>query len=228
MIKGGYELGSVLRLENVSFDYTTKAATVHAVKEASAEFHKGIFYAIVGRSGSGKSTLLSVIAGLELPCEGKIYYEDNLLSEIDRDRFRREQVGLIFQSYYLLPQLTALENVMSSLEISGYEGNKKERALSLLEKVGLSSIHGRKRVTELSGGEQQRIGIARALAPNPNIILADEPTGNLDSENSSNIVNLLKQLAHEEDKCVIVITHAQEVAKEADQVLRMKDGRIEE
>ena len=183
-------------------------------------------YAIVGRSGSGKSTLISLLAGLDEPKTGEIYINGEPLSQMDRDKFRRENVGMIFQSYYLLPQLTARENVELSLELAKKTENKKKLANELLEQVGLTEFHGKKRAVQLSGGEQQRVAIARAIAPNPPIILADEPTGNLDNANSDNIVKILKELAHEDNKCVIVITHAAEVAAEADVVYKMNDGYL--
>lgn len=217
---------SILKVENLSYDYVTKAGLVHAVKEATAEFEEGKMYAIVGRSGSGKSTLISLLAGLDEPKTGEIYINGEPLSEMDRDKFRRENVGMIFQSYYLLPQLTARENVELSLELAKKTENKKKLANELLEQVGLTEFHGKKRAVQLSGGEQQRVAIARAIAPNPPIILADEPTGNLDNANSDNIVKILKELAHEDNKCVIVITHASEVAAEADVVYKMNDGYL--
>ncbi len=215
---------STLKLKGVSYDYTTKAGKVHALKEATADFEKGVVYAIVGRSGSGKSTLMSLMAGLDVPKDGEICYENQKLAEIDRDRFRREHIGMIFQSYYLLPQLTALENVELSLELAKYKGNKRERAEEMLTMVGIKKEQFKKRSNQFSGGEQQRIAIARAIAHDPEIILADEPTGNLDNENSGNIVNILLSLAHDYHKCVIVITHASEVAERADNVLKMDDG----
>ena len=217
---------SILKVENLSYDYVTKAGLVHAVKEATAEFEEGKMYAIVGRSGSGKSTLISLLAGLDEPKTGEIYINGEPLSKMDRDKFRRENVGMIFQSYYLLPQLTARENVELSLELAKKTENKKKLANELLEQVGLTEFHGKKRAVQLSGGEQQRVAIARAIAPNPPIILADEPTGNLDNANSDNIVKILKELAHEDNKCVIVITHAAEVAAEADVVYKMNDGYL--
>ena len=217
---------SILKVENLSYDYVTKAGLVHAVKEATAEFEEGKMYAIVGRSGSGKSTLISLLAGLDEPKTGEIYINGEPLSKMDRDKFRRENVGMIFQSYYLLPQLTARENVELSLELAKKTENKKKLANELLEQVGLTEFHGKKRAVQLSGGEQQRVAIARAIAPNPPIILADEPTGNLDNANSDNIVKILKELAHEDNKCVIVITHASEVAAEADVVYKMNDGYL--
>ena len=214
----------VLHLKNLSYDYTTKAGKVHALKDATVVFETGAFYAIVGRSGSGKSTLISLMAGLDVPKDGEILWRGENLRNLDRDRFRREHIGMIFQSYYLLPQLTAVENVELSLELAKYKGNKRARAEEMLSLVGIQREQYRKRSTQFSGGEQQRIAVARAIAADPEIILADEPTGNLDNENSMNIVGILADLAHKYGKCVIVITHASEVAEKADKVLRMDDG----
>ena len=217
---------AILEITNLSYDYITKAGRVHAVKEATASFDTGVVYAIVGRSGSGKSTLMSLMAGLDVPKEGKILYEGVELASIDRDRYRREHVGMIFQSYYLLPQLTAVENVELALELSKYAGNRRERAMEMLSLVGITKEQFRKRSPEFSGGEQQRIAVARAIAADPSVILADEPTGTLDNENSLNIVGILGDLAHRFGKCVIIITHASEVAERADMTLHMNDGYL--
>lgn len=217
---------AILQLKKLSYDYITKAGKVHALKEATASFEKGIVYAIVGRSGSGKSTMMALMAGLDVPKDGEIFYHDKSLLEIDRDQFRREHVGMIFQSYYLLPQLTAVENVELSLGLAKYKGNKRKRAEEMLTLVGIKKEQFKKRSTQFSGGEQQRIAIARAIATDPEIILADEPTGNLDNENSMNIVRILVDLAHQYGKCVIIITHAVEVAEQADVVLKMDDGHL--
>lgn len=220
---------AVLELSGLSYDYTTKAGRVHAVKEASAVFDAGVVYAIVGRSGSGKSTLMSLMAGLDVPKTGLVRYDGIDLAGIDRDKYRREHVGMIFQSYYLLPQLTAVENVELALELSGRLAGRKERrqcAKEMLSLVGIAEEQFKKRSTEFSGGEQQRIAVARAIAPDPAVLLADEPTGNLDNENSIHVVKILVDLAHRLGKCVILITHAAEVAGYADVVFRMNDGYL--
>ncbi len=217
----------VLSCRGVSYDYVTKAETVHAVKDATCDFSLGRLYAIVGRSGSGKSTLMSLIAGFDKPKEGEILYNGEKLTESGLERFRREQIGMVFQSYYLLPQLTVKENIMFSLEVSDKDGENSENKIAdLLSRINMPESYINKRTNRLSGGEQQRVAIARAIAPDPAIILADEPTGNLDNENSHNILEILKALAHEENKCVIMITHAEDIAAEADEILRMTDGRI--
>ena len=215
---------AILELKHLSYDYITKAGKVHALKNATASFVTGKVYAIVGRSGSGKSTLMSLMAGLDVPKDGDILYHGESLRDIDRDKFRREHIGMIFQSYYLLPQLTAVENVELSLELAKYKGDKRKRAEEMLTLVGIKKEQFKKRSTQFSGGEQQRIAVARAIATDPEIILADEPTGNLDNENSMNVVSILVDLAHKYNKCVIIITHAAEVAEKADVVFKMDDG----
>ena len=219
---------TILDLKNLSYDYITKAGAVHALKEATASFETGKVYAIVGRSGSGKSTLMSLMAGLDVPKNGELSYLETSFSALDRDKFRREHIGMIFQSYYLLPQLTALENVELSLELAKYKGDRRKRAEEMLSLVGIQKEQFKKRSTQFSGGEQQRIAIARAIATDPEIILADEPTGNLDNENSMNVVGILVDLTHRYDKCVIIITHAAEVAERADVILKMNDGILQE
>ena len=195
---------AILEITNLSYDYITKAGRVHAVKEATASFDTGVVYAIVGRSGSGKSTLMSLMAGLDVPKEGKILYEGVELASIDRDRYRREHVGMIFQSYYLLPQLTAVENVELALELSKYAGNRRERAMEMLSLVGITKEQFRKRSPEFSGGEQQRIAVARAIAADPSVILADEPTGNLDPVTADGIMQLFQKIASQ--GCAVVMS----------------------
>lgn len=213
----------MIELSNVTYDYTSKAGKVHALRGVSVKFEPGKMYAITGRSGSGKTTLLSLIAGLDSPLNGTITVNGTDISGVDRDKYRRENIGMVFQAYYLLPQLTVAENIMLSSEITK---QAKPDVGMLLEVVGLSAFHGKKHANQLSGGEQQRVAIARAIATEPPIILADEPTGNLDNENSKNIISLLKSMAHERQKCVIVVTHSEEIAAEADVRYVMSDGSL--
>jgi ABC-type lipoprotein export system ATPase subunit len=219
----------ILRAEHVSYSYQSKYQKVEAVKDVSCSFEQGKFYAIVGESGSGKSTFLSLLAGLDQPCEGTIYVQGEPLSGMDRDAYRLNQAAVVYQAFHLFPLLTAQENVMLPLE---FKKIKKKEAASqaqrLLQRVGLESRIGRQFPKMMSGGEQQRVAIARAIAAGGEIILADEPTGNLDSGNEENVVALLKELAHEDGYTVIVITHNQRVADETDHVFRMKDGCMEQ
>ena len=191
----------------------------------SCAFEQGKFYAIIGESGSGKSTFLSLLAGLDVPSEGKIYVQGQSLNQMDRDAYRLNQASVVYQSFHLFPLLTALENVMLPMEFKKIR--KKDasvRAEKLLKRVGLGERIFRQFPKMMSGGEQQRVAIARAVAAGGEIILADEPTGNLDSENEQKIVELLKELAHEDGYTVIVITHNPGVAAETDHVFRMTDG----
>ena len=218
----------ILRAEHVSYSYQSKYQKVEAVKDVSCVFEKGKFYAIVGESGSGKSTFLSLLAGLDQPCEGTIYVEGEPLCDMDRDAYRLNRAAVVYQAFHLFPLLTAQENVMLPLECKKMRKKEAARhARQLLERVGLESRICRQFPKMMSGGEQQRVAIARAVAAGGEIILADEPTGNLDSGNEENVVALLKELAHEDGYTVIVITHNQRVADETDHVFRMKDGSME-
>ena len=159
---------------------------------------------------------------LEKKYEGKIYYGDKDLSKVNLDRYRNSDIGIVFQSYNLLPHLTASENIILSMDISGLKKvKKKEKALELLESVGLSKKHEKRRVLKLSGGEQQRVAIARSLSYNPKILIADEPTGNLDKETESEILNIFSDLAHKENKCVIIVTHSENVCNQCDKVYEL-------
>ncbi len=219
----------MIKIENVSYTYQSKYQTVQAVKNATYSFEPGVMYAITGRSGSGKSTLLSLLAGLDLPTSGTICVDGEDIRSINRDVYRMKKASMIYQAFHLFPLLTVMENVTFPMEIQKLPGNQaKERAASLLEKVGLKEDTWRKFPHMLSGGEQQRAAVARAVAAGGRIILADEPTGNLDSENEEVIIELLKGLAHEDGYVVIVVTHNDTVAEAADAVLKMSDGEVSE
>ena len=214
---------SVIRLDNVS--YTYRGAETPAVKGASCEFDTGRLYAVIGPSGSGKSTLLSMLAGLDLPTEGEVYFREEKLRDMDLDKYRREDIAMIFQAFHLFPLMTVEENVCYPMELCGMHPREaKERAKPLLEGVGIQKEKHNRFPSNLSGGEQQRVAIARALSSGAKVILADEPTGNLDAGNTVNVIRLLGQLAHEKGCCVIVVTHDPEVADLADTVYRVKDG----
>ena len=215
---------NVLTLDHVSYAYPGSDRPV--VKDASFQFESGKLYAVIGPSGSGKSTLLSMMAGLDLPTKGEVQLEGHgSLAELDLDRYRRENVAMIFQAFHLLPLFTVMENVCYPMELSGVEEKEaKARAAVLLEKVGIAPEKQKRFPANLSGGEQQRVAIARTLSTGAPVLLADEPTGNLDGENTKIVMEILRRLAHEEGRCVIVVTHDPEVAEVADLVLRMKDG----
>ena len=218
---------ALLELEEVAYAYRTPGQPVTAIRRATGRFEAGRFYALTGRSGSGKSTLLALMAGLDLPTGGEIRFEGASLSRINRDAYRRRKVGLVFQAFHLLPQLTAAENVTLAGEISGWpRRGRTERAMGLLGRVGIDVVTARRRSLLLSGGEQQRVAIARALAPEPRLVLADEPTGNLDQETGEGIIGLLGELAHREGCCVIVASHSRMVAGRADEVWNIKDGHL--
>ena len=214
---------NALTLENVS--YTYPGGTAPVVKNASYEFESGKLYAVVGPSGSGKSTLLSMLAGLDVPGEGDVALGEDNLKTLDLDKYRREGVSIIFQAFCLLPLLTVRENVCLPMEMQGIPENEARRkAAEALVKVGIEESKHRRFPSALSGGEQQRVAIARSLCSGAPVLLADEPTGNLDGENTRTVMDILRRLAHEEGRCVIVVTHDPEVATTADLILRMKDG----
>ena len=216
-----------IKAESVSYSYQNKYQTVEAVKDVTCTFETGKMYVITGESGSGKSTFLSLLAGLDIPMSGTIIVDGEDLSRIDRDAYRREKVAVIYQAFHLFPLLTALENVMYPLEIQGVARKEaRERAKEYLREVGIDEKKFGKYPRMMSGGEQQRTAVARAMASGGRIILADEPTGNLDTENEEKIVELLLSLAHDRDFTVIMVTHNRQIADRADVRLVMKDGRM--
>ena len=179
-------------------------------------------YCIIGKSGAGKTTLLSLLSGLASVKGGSICYEEKDIKKIDKYKFRSKYVGVIFQSYNLITKFTALENVVLSMQIAGVKGkHKKQKAMMLLEQVGLSEDEANRRVLKLSGGQQQRVAIARALSYDADIILADEPTGNLDAETQDEIMQIFRSLTNE-GKCVIIVSHSPDVAKACDQCYELK------
>lgn len=217
----------MLKLENVGYTYQSKYQMVEAVKDISYVFEEGKLYAIVGESGCGKSTLVSLLGGLDLPTKGKIFVGDKTTISLDLDIYRRDVATIVYQNFNLLPLLTAAENVAFPMELKGVPGKvAKKRAKELLLSVGIKQEKQQQFPKMMSGGEQQRVAIARALASQGKVLLADEPTGNLDSENERVIVELLNKLAHEQQYIVIVVTHNQLVAQSADEVLCMKDGML--
>lgn len=214
-----------ISLNNVIYSYEGKYQTVRAVNGVSYDFEPGTLYAIVGSSGSGKTTLLSLMAGLDLPTEGEIVIDGRSTREWDRNAMRRECVSVIYQNYNLFPLLTVSENIQYPLNLKHMNKKEaKELAKQTRARVELPETYDDRLPKQLSGGEQQRVAIARTLAQGCKIILADEPTGNLDSTNTQNIVDILKKMAHEDGCTVIIVTHDSAVAEQADVVLKMKDG----
>ncbi len=216
-----------ITLQNISYSYRGKYQTVRAVDSVSYVFEPGKCYAIIGKSGSGKTTLLSLMAGLDLPTEGQIIVDGKSTRDWNRNKMRREAVSVIYQNYNLFPLLTVQENIRYPLELKKMP---KKESLALArrsrERVTLPETYDNRLPSHLSGGEQQRVAIARTLAQGSKIILADEPTGNLDSANTQNIVGILRSLAHDDGCTVIIVTHDPAVAEQADVVLQMKDGHL--
>ena len=213
----------LLSIQNASYRYNDAEDDEYALKNVSYDFEKGKIYAIRGRSGTGKTTLLSLISGLERCTEGTIIFDGKNLKNINLDKYRNSQIGIVFQSYNLLPYLTASENIILSMDASGQKiSNKKEKAIELMQSVGLKSSYANRRILRLSGGEQQRVAIARSLSYNPKMIVADEPTGNLDKQTEKEILEIFKKLAHEEGKCVIIVTHSPNVCEQVDEIYDLR------
>ena len=213
----------ILKLENVGYRYKDAPKDSYVFKNINYEFEQGRMYAIKGKSGSGKTTLLSLITGLEKCTEGNVLYNGKDLKKMNLDTYRNTDIGIVFQSYNLLPSLTAVENIMLSMDVSKVRiKNRKQKALELMRSVGLSDEQAKRKILKLSGGEQQRIAIARSLSYNPKIIIADEPTGNLDKDTENDILNIFEHLAKEENKCIIIVTHSQNVCDKADIVFELK------
>lgn len=210
---------TLLQIDNVSFTYPDGDGYRTILNHVNQTFEQGSFYAIVGASGSGKTTFLTLIAGMDQVQEGSIRYNGQALEKIGLWNYRRKHVGMVFQNFNLIPYMTGLENVLVAMGIAK-TGNKAS-ALKLLDELGISVTKAKRSVRRLSGGEQQRVAIARALANNPDIIIADEPSGNLDGATETAIIGLFQRLAHEQGKCVIVVTHSEKVASNADIILRL-------
>ena len=208
----------ILEAKNVMYSYKSKRDKV-VLKNVSAAFDEAVFYAIVGSSGSGKTTFLSLLAGLDIPVSGSILYDGEDICKKGLNAHRRHHVSLVFQNYNLIDYLTTEENVKL--------GGRKD-AGELLQEVSISREDWKRNVLQLSGGQQQRVAIARALASDAKVLLADEPTGNLDEDTADEIIGLLKKTAHELGKCVIVVTHSRRLAREADVVLEISQGVLSE
>ena len=219
----------ILKVENLTKTYGNGENLVHAVDDVSFSVEKGEFVAIVGASGSGKSTLLHLIGGVDRPTSGKIFVDGNDISKMNDDKlavFRRRQVGIVYQFYNLIPILTVEENITLPCDLDG-RGVDRERLEMILDSFGLRAR--RKHLpNQLSGGQQQRTSIARALINNPSLVLADEPTGNLDSKSSEEVMSMLKMCNQNYGQTVIMITHNLDIAKQADRIITISDGKIVE
>ncbi len=208
----------MLELKNIMYYYKSQKDKL-ILDHISYDFERGKMYAILGTSGSGKTTLLSLLAGLDVPVEGEVCVDGENILKKGLNAHRKENISLVFQNYNLIDYLTPVENV----RLGG-----KEDAMELLKKMGLNVAESRRNVMQLSGGQQQRVAIARALASNAPILLADEPTGNLDEDTANEIIDIFLNLAHEQDKCVVMVTHSKEMAGKADVILTLKKGAIAE
>ena len=218
-------MANVLSLKNVTYQY--EGAKKLVLKSISADFETGKVYTIVGKSGAGKSTLLSLISGLDVSTSGEILHLDTDLKKLNRDNYRAKSVGVIFQGYNLLTNATAAQNIMLSMNISGSPvKDKKTYAYELLQKIGIDRETADRKILKLSGGEQQRVGIARALSHDPELLIADEPTGNLDKDTETDILGIFTSLAHNEGKCVIIVTHSRKITSIADVVYGITDGQL--
>ena len=205
---------SVLEMNNIRYSYDNKRNVLNGINMALDE---GKMYAILGQSGCGKTTLLSLLGGLDSPIDGQILYDGQDIEKLGLANHRKNNVAFIFQSYNLIDYLTPKENVALTAKLSPQP---------ILERVGLTEEECKRNVLKLSGGQQQRVAIARALASDTKVILADEPTGNLDKDTAAEIISILKECAHEMNKCVIIVTHSNDLAKQADTVFRLKKGKM--
>ena len=221
-------MANILKLENINYSYIDGGYERQILKDLSCEFEAGKFYTILGPSGSGKTTLLSIISGLDTANSGNIYFEDRLIEKKDLAKYRRNCISIVFQQYNLIGYLTALENVELAMTETdnSIPKDKKTVAYNLLERFGIVRTKADRLVGQLSGGEQQRVAIARSLASNVDLIFADEPTGNLDTATENEIIDIFKQLAHEYGKTIIVVTHSDTVSAMSDQRLLLKDGKL--
>lgn len=220
-------MSKLLEFENVSYWYKNENKKQHILKDVNISFEKGTFYTVVGPSGSGKTTFLSLAGALDIPKAGKILYEGKDISDIGLTSFRNKYVSIVFQAYNLLPYMTGLQNILTAMEITGSTAsNKKELALEMLSKVGITEKQAKQKVLTLSGGQQQRVAIARALSCQSDLIVADEPTGNLDENTAAEVIKIFENLAYEENKCVIMVTHNNDIARNSDVTIKLSKGSL--
>ena len=222
-------MGTILKLEDLCYSYIDGGYERQILKNLSFEFEEKKFYTILGPSGSGKTTLLSMIAGLDFAKSGHVYFRDKEITKSNVGKYRRNDISIVFQQYNLISYLTAVENVMLAMSETDNElpKDKKNVAYNLLERFGIVRSKADRMVGQLSGGEQQRVSIARSLASNVDLIFADEPTGSLDTATEVEIINVFKQLAEDYGKTIIVVTHSNQVAEMSDQRVLLKDGILQ-
>ncbi len=219
---------AILEFKDVNFKYKENNSR-DILRKVNVSFERGNFYAIVGPSGSGKTTAICLAGGLDKPTSGEVLFDGNSIKKIGYTNYRKKNISLIFQEFNLINYLTAVENVLVSMSISGsHKEDRKAYATKILMDLGLTEDETNRNVQKLSGGQQQRVAIARAIATDSPVIIADEPTGNLDSKTAVEITEILKDLAHKLDKCVIVVTHSKTVAEEADFSLALSDGELKQ
>ena len=220
-------MDTLYKLKNINLNYLLNGNNIKILKNINFEIKKNERIAIIGESGSGKTSLLMLMSGLEKPTNGSIVFDKEDLSKINEKRrteIRRKKIGLIFQQFYLIPNYSALENVMFPMQINKIN-NEKEKAISILEDFGL--VNRKNNLpSELSGGEQQRVAIARAISFDPEIVLADEPTGNLDRKNTELVSNLLLEYSRKKKICLILVTHNMNLARKCDRIMKLVDGQI--
>ena len=221
-------MAEILKLENINYSYIDGGYERQILKDLSYSFEAGRFYTVLGPSGSGKTTLLSIIAGLDTPNSGEIYFDGKNIKEIGLHKYRRNSISIVFQQYNLISYLTALENVMLAMSETDNKlpKDRKNVAYNLLARFGIVKSKADRMVNQLSGGEQQRVAIARSLASNVNLIFADEPTGNLDTATEKEIIAIFKELSHEFSKTIIVVTHSDTVSAMSDQRVLLRDGKL--
>ena len=218
---------NLLEFKDVSYWYKFENKKQDILKNINVSFNKGLFYTIVGPSGSGKTTFLALASALDMPKDGEVLYEGKDIKKIGYSKFRNKYVSIVFQAYNLLPYMTALQNITTAMEITGTKvDNRKAYAIEMLNRVGINEKQAHQKVLTLSGGQQQRVSIARALCCQSDLIVADEPTGNLDEDTAKEIIELFLDLAHKEGKCVIVVTHDSNLAKISDVNIRLSKGEI--
>lgn len=217
----------ILTINDVDYYYQDGDSKRYILQDVNYIFERGKFYAILGESGSGKTTLISLLSALDKPHSGNVLFENQDIQNIGLSSYRRNKASIIFQAYNLIPYMTALENVKMAMSITDNELPKDESIpVNLLDYIGLDKSKINRTVNKLSGGEQQRVAIARALSTNVDIILADEPTGNLNEELETEIIHIFRNLAHQHQKCVIVVTHSSQIARQADEILQLKKGKL--